>query len=208
MHELIYVGDPMCSWCWGFSPVLDAVREKYRSQFSIRVVVGGLRPGPGAEKLDARLKKTLKTEWEKIQKVTGQPFDTVFLDRDNFLYDTHPAACAIVAMRHLKPDAELDFFQAVQQAFYARGVDVTRSANYEAIVKPFGVEFARFAESMKSEKTTQEAVADYKTAHTLGVRGFPSLLMRHGDHVASIAKGYLPFNGVEPLLDKIAGKPK
>ena len=23
--EIIYVGDPMCSWCWGFHPVLMAV---------------------------------------------------------------------------------------------------------------------------------------------------------------------------------------
>ena len=27
--EIIYVGDPMCSWCWGFSPVLKRIEAEY-----------------------------------------------------------------------------------------------------------------------------------------------------------------------------------
>ncbi|MDH5427723.1 MAG: DsbA family protein, partial [Nitrospirota bacterium] len=27
---LIYVADPMCSWCWGFSPVLEEIRRLYQ----------------------------------------------------------------------------------------------------------------------------------------------------------------------------------
>ncbi len=29
--HLVYVADPMCSWCWGFSPVIDAIRERFGS---------------------------------------------------------------------------------------------------------------------------------------------------------------------------------
>ena len=29
--ELIYVGDPMCSWCWGFAPVAQALVEQARA---------------------------------------------------------------------------------------------------------------------------------------------------------------------------------
>ncbi len=27
--EFIYVGDPMCSWCWGFSPALEQMGTRY-----------------------------------------------------------------------------------------------------------------------------------------------------------------------------------
>ena len=27
MKTLYYVADPMCSWCWGFQPVLEKVKE-------------------------------------------------------------------------------------------------------------------------------------------------------------------------------------
>ena len=40
--EFIYVGDPMCSWCWGFAPVLERMTEVY--EIPIRVVVGGISP--------------------------------------------------------------------------------------------------------------------------------------------------------------------
>lgn len=39
--EIIYIGDPMCSWCWGFSPVLDQIRETYGAMAPVRVIVGG-----------------------------------------------------------------------------------------------------------------------------------------------------------------------
>ena len=44
--EFVYVGDPMCSWCWGFAPVLERMQEVY--DVPLRVVVGGLRPGSEA----------------------------------------------------------------------------------------------------------------------------------------------------------------
>ena len=47
-QEIIYVGDPMCSWCWGISPDLIKLRDHYReSQVAFRIVLGGLRPGGG-----------------------------------------------------------------------------------------------------------------------------------------------------------------
>ena len=36
--EFVYVGDPMCSWCWGFAPVLDRMQKVY--DVPLRVVVG------------------------------------------------------------------------------------------------------------------------------------------------------------------------
>ncbi|MFQ5523922.1 MAG: DsbA family protein, partial [Acidimicrobiia bacterium] len=39
--KLIYVGDPMCSWCWGFAPEIEDLADEY----PVEVVVGGLRPG-------------------------------------------------------------------------------------------------------------------------------------------------------------------
>src|SRR5437763_586988 len=43
--HLIYFSDPMCSWCYGFSPVLEDIRRTFGRALPIRVVMGGLRPG-------------------------------------------------------------------------------------------------------------------------------------------------------------------
>ena len=41
---LYYFGDPMCSWCWGFRPVLEQVDLEYPELKRV-TVMGGLRGG-------------------------------------------------------------------------------------------------------------------------------------------------------------------
>ncbi|HCN45385.1 MAG TPA: disulfide bond formation protein DsbA, partial [Pseudomonas sp.] len=50
--RLLYVMDPMCSWCWGFAPVAAAlIAQAQQAGVETRLVVGGLRTGSSA--LDA-----------------------------------------------------------------------------------------------------------------------------------------------------------
>ncbi len=42
--QLIYVGDPMCSWCWGFAPVKRRIEELCHGRAEVSLVVGGLEP--------------------------------------------------------------------------------------------------------------------------------------------------------------------
>ncbi|MFA5601454.1 MAG: DsbA family protein, partial [Phenylobacterium sp.] len=44
-RHLIYFADPMCSWCYGFGPVMDQVAARYGERLPIQLVMGGLRPG-------------------------------------------------------------------------------------------------------------------------------------------------------------------
>ena len=71
--ELIYVGDPMCSWCWGMAPVVE--RLAARDDVDTRIIVGGLRPGPRAQVLDADMREMLAGHWAQVASVTGQPFN-------------------------------------------------------------------------------------------------------------------------------------
>ena len=39
---LIYVHDPMCSWCWGFEKIRQQLFASLKGQINIRSLVGGL----------------------------------------------------------------------------------------------------------------------------------------------------------------------
>ena len=41
---LIYFGDPMCSWCYGFSDELNDALNLLSDQVDFELVMGGLRP--------------------------------------------------------------------------------------------------------------------------------------------------------------------
>ncbi|MFP3883207.1 MAG: hypothetical protein ACLFWH_12930 [Actinomycetota bacterium] len=84
--EFVYVGDPMCSWCWGFAPALEALDSRY--SIPLRVVVGGLRTGSQAEPMDEQARQQLADYWKGVAQRTGQPFTTASLERDGWSYDT------------------------------------------------------------------------------------------------------------------------
>lgn len=201
--ELIYIGDTMCSWCWAFAPVMDSIRAKYGDNFQYRIIVGGLRPGANAEELTDRFRSFLRGEWKKINEVTGQPFDYAILDHSTFRYDTHPADRAVVTMRAMKPDAEIDFFKRIQRAFYSENTDITDPKALSALAAEFGVDAADFATQLASETSDAVACSDYAEARSLGISGFPSVVIRDGEQYGALTRGYQPFAALEPTLDRI-----
>src|SRR5215212_11330318 len=122
--HLIYIADPMCSWCWGFSPVIDAIRARFGDALPIRLILGGLRPGT-TEPMHEKAKRTTREHWEHVREASGQPFDFAFFDREGFVYDTEPASRAVVVAR--RSAWGLAMLRAVHRAFYAQNRDVTRA---------------------------------------------------------------------------------
>jgi putative protein-disulfide isomerase len=61
--RILYFADPMCSWCWGFSPVIAAIARLSGERAPIRLVVGGLRTGE-TRPLNARTKAYIRHHWD------------------------------------------------------------------------------------------------------------------------------------------------
>jgi putative protein-disulfide isomerase len=124
-HTLIYVADPMCSWCWGFSPVLEEMTHRYHDRVSFQLVMGGLRPG-NTERFDESRRAYILQHWHAVHKRTGQPFNFEFQMGPTFTYDTEPASRATVVTRQLVPGQEWVFLKRVQEAFYVQNFDQAR----------------------------------------------------------------------------------
>jgi putative protein-disulfide isomerase len=185
---LIYVGDPMCSWCWGFAPEIESLADDY----PVEVVVGGLRPGPMAQTLDERMASFLSHHWVEIAERTGQPFDTGFLARrDDWVYDTEPAAIAVAQMRESLPEDTLHYFTAIQRAFYAEGLDVTDYQVLTGLAAGHGVDQEKFASEISGEEAKRRAWNDFSRARNWGISGFPTLVGDLGDgRLALLARGW------------------
>ncbi|MBN0147494.1 protein-disulfide isomerase, partial [Pseudomonas aeruginosa] len=98
---LRYIGDPMCSWCWGISSTLEEL-ARYCEQKGIgfTLSMGGLRAG-GGDAWGPEFREFLRREWTHIAKVTGQPFGFSLLSAKHFDYDTEPACRAVVVAEQM-----------------------------------------------------------------------------------------------------------
>lgn len=196
--EVIYIGDPMCSWCWGISPVVERIAA--RGDVVVNVVVGGLRPGPSAEPLDDRLRTLLSEHWSKVATTTGQPFDHSSLDRTGWMYDTELPAIAVTTMRELAPQETLRFFTRLQEAFYRDGVDITEPAEYPALIADFPVDRDVFLSTLSTDEGRSRAWEDFATARELGALGFPTVLLRIDESIQVLSRGYAPLDHFENQL--------
>ena len=200
ISALIYVGDPMCSWCWGFAPEIESLSQ----DLPVEVVLGGLRPGPMAQPLEGRMADFLRHHWVEIAERTGQPFDTAFLDReDSWVYDTEPAAIAVAQMRVISEPDTLGYFTDIQMAFYGEGRDVTDFEILSALAGERGIDRAEFGAALMTDEAKKRAWADFSRARNWGINGFPTLIgVLDDDRLALLARGWTPAATVR---ERIAG---
>ena len=197
---LLYITDPMCSWCWGFSPVIEQVMGKYQEQFSIHILVGGLRPG-NTERFETQRREYILDHWHAVHERTGQPFDFTFQMGPDFTYNTEPASRALVIVRDLSPSQAFPFLKALQQAFYVHNQDVTKIEILMELASSYVDEPQQFLESLQSKDTKQEVWREFDYCRQLGVEGFPTLLGKEGEHLTPISHGYQPIGTLTPIID-------
>ncbi len=200
MKEIIYVGDPMCSWCWGFSPVLKSIREYLGDRLSLTVLMGGLRVD-SAEIWDERFKDFLKHHWVDVHNKTGQPFSHDFFQRKQFAYITEPPCRAVVTMRKLNPENVYSYFESLHQAFYAENQDITEAETLSELAKPYDIDPDHFVETFQSPEIVEKTKMDFDMSKSLGVRGFPSIVLKNGDKHSFLTVGYQPFDALKPSIE-------
>ena len=143
--RLLYVMDPMCSWCWGFAPVAQALVEQAQAAgVDVHLVVGGLRTGSGAA-LEPTTRRYILEHWQAVTDATGQPFKREGALPDGFVYDTEPACRAIVTARSLAPDCAWTLLGLIQRAFYVEGRDVTLAPVLVELAEQAGIPRIEFA---------------------------------------------------------------
>jgi putative protein-disulfide isomerase len=108
--KLIFVGDPMCSWCYGFGKEMTSIVENM-PELDVQIVLGGLAAG-SKQVLDEAGKQFRLTHWSRVEQMSGAEFNReALLARKNFVYDTEPVCRAVVTARMMQPSADLCLFR-------------------------------------------------------------------------------------------------
>ena len=201
--EILYVGDPMCSWCWGISPALVQLRNHYREQeIGYRIVVGGLRPG-GGDPWNDQMKDFLREHWGHVTEMSGQPFGYDLMELEEFNYDTEPSCRAVVAARPLVKEKEMEFFEAIQRKFYVDSQDPTTSRFYASICDAFDLNYGEFLQRFESPAVQQETQQEFQLNRQWGVKGYPSVILMHQDQLFLLANGYATFEQMKDRIEHI-----
>ena len=199
--ELIYVHDPMCSWCWGFRPTLTRLCSQLPEGIGFRRLLGGLAPDsddPMPQAMQEQLQKT----WQRIQeRIPGTPFNYDFWDHCQPRRSTYPACRAIIAARMLDGDKEDTMIQAIQQAYYVRAMNPANTDTLVQLAGELGLDTEKFSFLLTRDFVDEQLHTEIGESRAIGATSFPSLVLSI-DH-ASYWPVAVDYKNPQTMLDTI-----
>jgi len=199
--NLIYFADPMCSWCWGFAPVMEHILARYDKYFTFNLLLGGLRTD-ATDPISARVRKRMLQHWNLVQHKTGQKIRFQAAMQGNFVFNTEPASRAVVTTGHLKPGSMYPYFNKLQSAFYVENRDITKADVLMQLAREVKVPTDPFLESFFSQEMKQRTQTHFNQTREIGVQAFPSVILQKDENYILLTKGYQPFNNLQERIEK------
>ena len=187
MAKLIYVYDPMCSWCWGYRETWLKLQAALGGKLAIEYKVGGLAPDSD-EPMPKDMQQFLQQTWKRIEQQLGTPFNHEFWQTAQPRRSTYPACRAVlVARQHNK---EHEMLYAIQTAYYLNAQNPSDISTLASLAEQIGLEKNVFIKEIESEKINSLLMAEINQARSLPIQGFPSLVLENKGKYAAIPVNY------------------
>jgi len=200
-NALIYVHDPMCSWCWGFEPVRQKLFNAVADGFEIRRLVGGLAPD-SQEPMPMAMQSGLQQTWQRIEQVIpGTSFNYDFWRDCAPRRSTYPSNRAVIAARQQGDRFDEAMTARIQQAYYQEARNPSDDETLIELAEDIGLEVDAFTGSLKSEATQQQLVDEINKARSMGMDSFPSLMVEQGGDLHALMINY---TDVDAMLRQVA----
>lgn len=188
---LVYVYDPMCSWCYGFGPTWNALKAKLPKGLPVVSLLGGLAPDSDQAMPDEMV-EYLKRTWQRIAEACGVSFNFSYWEQSPPPPRTTFIACrAVIAAEQVAGQGEA-FAERLQMAYYQEAKNVWDAKVLADLAETMGFRRAAFEESLASDAVRALHDEQRELAGRLQVEGYPTLMLikegqaypiaiRHGD---------------------------
>ena len=194
--QLIYIHDPMCSWCYGFSPVFHQLCREIDGRLPVFRLLGGLAPD-SAEPMPDDLQRHLQDTWRRIQqRIPGTTFNFEFWRVCRPRRSTWPACRAVIAARQLDTTMEVPMIEAIQRAYYREARNPSDDVTLIALAGDLGLDATAFAAQLDARNTHEQLAHEIARSRQIGADSFPSLRLQTDTSVWPVA---IDYNKVEPM---------
>ncbi|HKI74578.1 MAG TPA: hypothetical protein VJ998_08040 [Pseudomonadales bacterium] len=169
--NILFVTDPLCSWCWGTLPEVESTRATLEGEAEFDLIMAGLQVG-GAQGLAEFNKQQLQALWQEVGSVTGQTLSGKI--PENFIYHSEIACRAVEIARKQCGGPPWKFFHALQAAFYLKGQDICDAA---VLAPLLGLSQVETAGLLRSAEYVDAARANILRAKDLSAIALPSIYL-------------------------------
>ncbi len=200
-RQLIYIHDPMCSWCWGFRPTFERLCAALPAGIGVTRLLGGLA-ADSDQPMPQEMRQRLQETWQRIQqRIPGTQFNFDFWRDCRPRRSTWPACRAVIAARTLSARLEDPMVRAIQHAYYLQARNPSDDDTLCALAGGLGLDVPAFAALLNAPQTHAALADEIARARQIGADSFPSLRLKVGQSVWPVPVDYC---AVGPMLETIA----
>ncbi|MDH5738087.1 MAG: DsbA family protein [Gammaproteobacteria bacterium] len=197
--QILFVTDPLCSWCWGTLPEVEKLRHKYEPDIEFNLLMAGLQIGSKA--MTQTNRQRLLSIWEDVTQTTGQRISGRLPDDPDFVYHSE-IPCRVVKIFQLrKPQALWPFFNRLQQAFYLDAINITRIEELTRLAFEFEFPTGELTDQIHHPHIIEATREDFMTAKQMGALALPTLYMDSGKGMKLLAGGYTTASMLEEIIE-------
>lgn len=198
--RLYYVHDPMCSWCWAFTPMLRVVEQALPAGMAMTRLLGGLAPDTDAP-MPEEMRRYVQSAWREVERrVPGTRFDFRFWEVCRPRRATYPACRAVIAARRQGEAFDRHMTRAIQEAYYLRALNPSEDETLIGLAAELGLDAVAFTRDLNSPGVRRELEDEIARSRAMGVASFPSLVLEDARGLHDIPVNYLDSR---PMLEAI-----
>ena len=197
---LYYAHDPMCSWCWGFAPVLRELEAGLPDGVVMQRLLGGLAADTDeimAEEMQDRIQST----WRRIQDILpGTEFNFDFWTDCVPRRSTWASCRAVIAARRQGAGYDKQMTTTIQRAYYTRARNTSDATVLVELAEQLGLDVACFATDLDSTATRAQLQEEMQLCEELRIYSFPALVLQAGT-----ARRHIPvdYTNSTPMLELV-----
>jgi putative protein-disulfide isomerase len=206
---LIYCYDAYCGWCYGFSPVMKKVMERFKEDLSIEVLSGGMMVGETVAPIE-KIGPYIQGAYKRVEELTGVKFGEDFLwhvnhpELSDWVMNSEKPAIALCIFKDYYPERQLEFASDLQHALNYEGRDLDDNEAYLHLLEKYSIQPEPFYEKLASEEYKEQAFYEFALCKQLQVTGFPAVLLQLADtkfHL--LARGYTLYEEMEERIEAV-----
>lgn len=182
--HLYYVTDPICSHCWALEPVLRRFQEQYGHYVQFHTVMGGLLEswnGFADVSNGINSPADVAGHWREVGVHSRMPIDgSLWLD--NPVQSSYIPSRVYKVIQQQSEELANTFLRRAREAVFAFNQNIGEEAVLTDIVNQMGLSGAAIVEQAAVPDAQSLLEEDFELSRSLGVRGFPTIIMVNQDN--------------------------
>jgi putative protein-disulfide isomerase len=214
--EVYYVTDPICSHCWAIEPVLRRFKEQYGHYFNFHPVMGGLLEKWGDGPVDPANSiygpADVAPHWREVGVHSRMPIDGSLMI-DNPVQSSFPPSRVYKVIQKNHNDAiAYEYLRRTREELFAFNQNISDPSVMIDIINKLGLDGEAIVNEAEQPGGQQLLNEDFGLARSLGVRGFPTIIMINEENKGVKIVGGRPFEsyveGLKQVLNTEELQPK